>query len=67
VLSVRVAAMCRRYAATIKRPYEVRYEPLTQSVIVLDNKQALTNTSENVKYHLTTLHSALSRIDHVSI
>ena len=60
-------AICRRYAATIKRPFDVRYDPLTQSVNVLDNKEALCTISENVRYQLSTLHSALSRIDQLSI
>jgi len=65
--TVGVFALCRRYAATILRPYELRYEPLTQSVIVLDNKEALTTISDDVKHQLTTLHRALSRVDHLSI
>jgi len=59
--------LCRRYAASIKRPYEVCYEPLTQSVKVLDNKEALTTITDNVRYQLSTLHSALLRIDHINI
>jgi len=58
---------CRRYATTMKRPYEVRYDPLTQSVNLLTSKEALTSISDNVRYQLSTLHGALSRIDHLSI
>jgi len=36
-----VCVLCRRYAASIKGPYKVCYEPLTQSDNVLDNKEAL--------------------------
>jgi len=59
--------MCRQYASTMNRPHEVQYEPLTQTVNVLDNKETLTSISANVKYQLSALHSALSRIDQLSI
>jgi len=64
---VDVHVLFRRYAATIKRPCEVRYDPLTQSVNILDSKESLTIISENVKYQLSTLHRALSRVEHLSI
>jgi len=46
----------RRYASTIRRVYEVRYDALTQSVNVLDNNEALANVTDSVRYQLSTLH-----------
>ena len=57
----------RPYISTIRRPYDVCYDPLTQSVQLLTSKESLTSISDTVRYQLSTLHDALSRIDQLSI
>lgn len=36
----------RKFAATIPKPFSVRYNPYTQSVEVLDNTKQLTNLAD---------------------
>lgn len=36
-----ISFVLRSYAATIPRPFSVRYDPYTQSVVVLDKKEQL--------------------------
>jgi hypothetical protein len=54
--------LCRAYAAKIKRPYEVRYEPLTQSIQVLDNQATLKDMGRCLKAEVNLLHNALDRL-----
>ncbi|XP_039647189.1 tyrosine 3-monooxygenase-like [Perca fluviatilis] len=49
----------RRYSATIKRPFAVRYDPFTCSVEVLDQPGKIQNALSQMREELKTLHSAL--------
>ncbi|XP_071477423.1 protein henna-like [Diadema antillarum] len=50
------------WAAKIPRPFSVRYNPYTQSVEVLDQKEQLKNLVCNVKADLTILSEALDKL-----
>lgn len=53
----------RAYAATIPRPFSVRYNPYTQSVEVINCKQQIINLSNAIKGDLSLLEDALKKID----
>ena len=57
----------RQYAANIKRPYEVRYDALTQSIQILDNQRIIQDVSRVLKGELNCLHNALSRIQSLQV
>ncbi|XP_041355019.1 tryptophan 5-hydroxylase 1-like [Gigantopelta aegis] len=57
----------RNYAATIKRPYEVRYDPYTQSVQKLNSKGMLHSVARNLKGELEVLQHAIDRIQSFSL
>lgn len=54
--------MTRRYSATIKRPFAVRYDPFTCSVEVLDQPSKIQNALSQMREDLKTLHSALEKL-----
>uniref|UniRef100_A0AAQ5YFR5 phenylalanine 4-monooxygenase n=1 Tax=Amphiprion ocellaris TaxID=80972 RepID=A0AAQ5YFR5_AMPOC len=49
----------RRFAATIPRPFSVRYNPYTQSIEVLDNTQQLRNLADSINSKHKTISSPL--------
>uniref|UniRef100_A0A8C3ACL6 Tyrosine 3-monooxygenase n=1 Tax=Cyclopterus lumpus TaxID=8103 RepID=A0A8C3ACL6_CYCLU len=51
----------RRYSATIKRPFAVRYDPFTCSVEVLDQPAKIRNSLSQMREDLKTLHGALEK------
>ncbi|KAJ8262001.1 hypothetical protein GJAV_G00160970 [Gymnothorax javanicus] len=53
----------RKFAATIPRPFSVRYNPYTQSIEVLDNNQQLTNLADTISREIGILCSALRKIE----
>ncbi|XP_044870752.1 tyrosine 3-monooxygenase isoform X2 [Mauremys mutica] len=52
----------RSYAARIKRPFSVKYDPYTQSIELLDNSQKIHHSLENVRDELHSLIDALNVI-----
>ncbi|XP_039617650.1 phenylalanine-4-hydroxylase [Polypterus senegalus] len=52
----------RKFAATIPKPFSLRYNPYTRSVEVLDNVQQLQNLADNINGELATLCSALKKM-----
>lgn len=52
----------RVYAESIKRPYNVRYNPYTQSVEVLSNAKKITAVVSELKGDLSILSSALKKV-----
>ncbi|XP_061176589.1 phenylalanine-4-hydroxylase-like isoform X1 [Saccostrea echinata] len=52
----------RDYAKTIPRPFSVRYNPYTQSVEVIENKNQIINLTHAIKGDLTLLEDALSKV-----
>nr|XP_022295078.1 protein henna-like [Crassostrea virginica] len=55
----------REYAKTIPRPFSVRYNPYTQSVEVIENKNQIINLTQTIKGDLTLLEDALSKIGRI--
>ncbi|XP_068442378.1 tyrosine hydroxylase 2 [Clinocottus analis] len=52
----------RRYSATIKRPFAVRYDPFTCSVEVLDQPGKIQNSLSQMREELKILHGALEKL-----
>uniref|UniRef100_A0A667ZPQ7 Tyrosine 3-monooxygenase n=1 Tax=Myripristis murdjan TaxID=586833 RepID=A0A667ZPQ7_9TELE len=52
----------RRYSATIKRPFSVRYDPYTCSIEVLDQSSKIQNALSQMREDLKILHSALEKL-----
>lgn len=53
---------CRNYAAHIKRPFSVKYEPYTHSIELLDSPQMICRSLESVRDELHLLINALNVI-----
>lgn len=53
---------CRSYAAHIKRPFSVKYEPYTHSIELLDSPQTIRHSLESVRDELHSLINALNVI-----
>ena len=54
--------MARTFAASIPRNHALRYNPYTQSVEVLDNKNALLKLVDNIQVDAELVHKALEKI-----
>ncbi|XP_031826596.1 tyrosine hydroxylase ple [Nomia melanderi] len=52
----------RRWVATMSRPFEVRYDPHTQRVEILDSVDRLENLMSQMNIEMTHLTSALNKI-----
>ena len=52
----------REFAATIKRPFGVRYNPYTQSVEILSNTKKILDLVSELKGDLCIVTNALSKI-----
>lgn len=55
--------LCRAYAATIKRPFELRYEPYTESVEVMHTPARIAKAVNIVKDQLATITNALNKLN----
>uniref|UniRef100_A0A3Q1EML6 phenylalanine 4-monooxygenase n=1 Tax=Acanthochromis polyacanthus TaxID=80966 RepID=A0A3Q1EML6_9TELE len=53
----------RKFAATIPRPFSVRYNPYTQSIEVLDNTQQLRNLADSINSELGKLCEAMRKLE----
>ncbi|CAL1539866.1 unnamed protein product [Lymnaea stagnalis] len=53
----------KQFAATIPRPFSVRYNPYTQSVEVINSKQQIINLSKDIRGDLSLLEHALAKIE----
>lgn len=53
----------RKFAATIPRPFSVRYNPYTQSIEVLDSAQQLKNLANSISSEMGLLCSALTKLE----
>lgn len=51
----------REYAATIPRPFTVKYNPYTSSVEVLDSKGQIISLARNIKSEMTLLEDAITK------
>ncbi|XP_035664358.1 tyrosine 3-monooxygenase-like [Branchiostoma floridae] len=52
----------RSYASRIQRPFEVTYDPYTQSVEVLDSREKIQRLSEKIKGDVSLLNAAMKKI-----
>jgi len=52
----------RDYAVRIKRPYEVRYDPYTSSIVVLNDKRVLKDLSDALAQDMEQLNRAMATI-----
>ncbi|XP_069121035.1 phenylalanine-4-hydroxylase-like [Argopecten irradians] len=55
----------RAYADTIPRPFTVRYNPYTQTVEVIDNKNQILKLTRRIKGDLNLLEDALNKLDSI--
>ena len=53
----------RAYAATIQRPFELRYDPFTQSVEVLYTPQRIASAVNDIKDQLNNVTNALKKLN----
>jgi hypothetical protein len=52
----------RIYAKSLKRPYEITYDPYTQSLRILDNVKVIHDFSAQLKLKMDELEHALDRL-----
>lgn len=52
----------RAFAATIPRQYDLRYNPYTQSVEVLDNKNAILKLAGSIQNDAELVQKALKKV-----
>ena len=57
-----LSVIFRDFASHIKRPFELRYNPYTQSVEVLDNEELIALAVSEIKGDLTKICAALKRL-----
>jgi phenylalanine-4-hydroxylase len=53
----------REFAKTLNRRFSVRYNPYTESIEVLDNKEKILRYAQNIKNNFVTLVDSLERIN----
>uniref|UniRef100_A0AAU7L0S5 Tryptophan 5-hydroxylase 2 n=1 Tax=Girardia tigrina TaxID=6162 RepID=A0AAU7L0S5_GIRTI len=53
----------REFAKTIKKPFDVHYNPYTQSIEILDSTDSLTNVIDSIKGELATITNALKKLN----
>ena len=53
---------CREFAATIPRKYDIQYNPYTQSVEVLDNKDDIFKLAGSIQNDAELLQKALKKL-----
>ena len=52
----------RNYSKKIKRPYEVRYDPLTQSIKLIDNLEMIKEIKGNIEKDTVLMIKSLNKI-----
>ncbi|ORZ38163.1 Biopterin-dependent aromatic amino acid hydroxylase-domain-containing protein [Catenaria anguillulae PL171] len=52
----------REFAATLDRPFSVRYNPYTESIEVLDSKEKLVKYAQSIRGQMHTLMDALEKL-----
>lgn len=57
----------RKYVSYLKRPFDVRYDPYTQSIQVLDNVKELGKLSEKIRADIDVLSGALDKLNYDDI
>ncbi len=54
---------CRKYAKSIKRPFELSYDPFTQTVEVLDTPKQVALATRSVMERLGVINSAMDKLE----
>lgn len=57
----------RVYAKSLKRPYEVAYDPYTQSLRILDNTKVIHDLSSQLKLDMDVLDHAIDRLEKLGV
>lgn len=57
----------RDHASTIKRPLDLRYEPFTQSIQVIEQRETLETLSSALRTEVRNLEKLVKRMDLVSV
>lgn len=55
--------LCRSFARTISRPFELHYNPYTQCVTVLDRPATLEHAVHEIANELAVISSAIRKMD----
>lgn len=53
----------REFAATMDRPFSVRYDPYTQTIQVLDSREKILNFAANISHDMGVLTDALQKLN----
>src|SRR6218665_822317 len=53
----------RKFARTIKRPFELTYDPYTQTVQILDQPRSIANAIDSICSQMMTVTSAVKKLD----
>jgi len=56
----------RQYASMISRPAVIRYDPYTQTMVALDNKDAIHDASRTLMADYHCLQRALTKVSYVT-
>lgn len=55
----------REYSKTIKRPYDIKYEPFTQSLKIINEKSMIYEISQQLQSDLNIMQSALGKFENL--
>jgi phenylalanine-4-hydroxylase len=55
----------REFAASLNRPFSVRYNPYTESIEVLDSKEKVHQYAQNIRTEMSNLCDALEKLSRV--
>ncbi len=62
-----IARFVREFSKTIKRSFEVHYNPYTQCMEVLDNPRSIAQVVNEMKGDLAIVSSALKKLNSVAV
>jgi len=54
--------MCRAFARTMSRPFELSYDPYSQRLIVMDKPQTIRGVVDDIRNQLGIVSSALRKL-----
>ena len=54
--------ICREFARSIPRPFSVRYNPYTQSVEVVKDKDSMEKVLNDIRHELDVLQDAFGKL-----
>ena len=53
---------CSEFAKTIPRPFTIHYDPYTQSVKVINNKEGVQEMASDIKHNIGVLEEAIKKM-----